>query len=233
MGNNAVLKKMIIIKGTMKLLSGLRIGGYTGAIQIGGIDNPVIRDALTNEPYIPGSSIKGKMRYLFELATGKIDPEGNVHSCLEADCMVCLLFGRPAKKEEEEKEVQQGISIGRLIVRDAFLTESSRENLRKMSLKTGWNNTEIKMENSINRKTITANPRTMERVPAGTDFDVEFTLRVFSGDNEEKLLSSVKECLKMIEQDYLGGSGTRGYGRVKFNLKKIVNGNEENFYPEQ
>lgn len=228
------LEKTIRITGTMLLLTGLRVGGYTGAIQIGGIDNPIIRDPLTEEPYVPGSSIKGKLRSLLEMADGLYESDGKPHrprgengaDCRKNQCPVCLLFGASAG---------DGSLTGpaRLIVRDARLTEKSRADLKKLRQRTGWNMSEIKAENTIDRVKIMANPRTMERIPAGTLFDVEFVLKVYSGDDEQKLRDSLRRAIALLEADYIGGSGSRGYGRVQFELTEQTLGDSEtrNFYP--
>ena len=59
------LQGKYIIQGKIKVLTGLHIGGPTTGLNIGGVDNIVIKDAK-GKPYIPGSSLKGKMRSLLE-----------------------------------------------------------------------------------------------------------------------------------------------------------------------
>lgn len=232
------LTKTIRISGTLHVLTGLRLGGYSGSIQIGGVDNPIIRDPLTEEPYIPGSSIKGKLRSLFEIKYGLYQDkpsdkkrDGLPHSFIDPDCKdnkcpVCYLFGSSAADSTD-------IGPARLVVRDARLTEDSRKKLLDLKRRTGWNMSELKSENYINRKTIQANPRMMERIPADTEFEVEFILRVFSDDDEQKLRNYLIEALELLEADYLGGSGTRGYGRVEFELfeQEIGSTEKKPFYP--
>ena len=66
------LIKIQTLEGTLELLSGLRIGASEGEIRIGGVDNQVIRNPINNEPYIPGSSLKGKVRSLLEWRSGAV-----------------------------------------------------------------------------------------------------------------------------------------------------------------
>jgi len=203
------LKDYKIIKGKIILKTGLHIGGSAETIEIGGMDNPVIKNPLTGEPYIPGSSVKGKMRSLLEWKTGNISGNGDPHQwCNKRDCPICRIFGTSSDKAE--------IGPTRLIVRDAFLSEESRENVKNQ----GRLLTEEKYENTINRITARANPRSIERVPAGISFEFEMVYRIFDIDNVQKtdgdLYNYVLHGLKFIEQDTLGGSGSRGCGQVEF-----------------
>lgn len=204
-----------VIIGIIKCLSGLRVGGSGGIIEIGGVDNPIIRNPINGLPYIPGSSIKGKMRSLLELEKGKIMSNGDPHKhdkniCEKNNCEICILFGSSAGDGSQ-------LGPGRLIFRDCYLTENSRNDLQKMKEREGLNYSEIKTEVNINRWTAKSisGPRQMERVPAGTSFDFELAIRVFENDNDN-LVSYIKEGLKLIQNDALGGCGSRGCGRVKF-----------------
>jgi len=203
------------ITGTITCVTGLRIGGSSEVIEIGGLDNPIIKHPLTNEPYVPGSSLKGKMRALLEFKLNKVHPEGKVHeydaSTCKTDCPICRIFG-VAKGE--------GSPFGpsRLIVRDARLISNGSADKTR---------TERKWENVINRIKGTAeNPRQMERVPAGTTFKLEMDYRVFDVDGDKgatdlALFVHVLRGLRLIELDTLGGSGSRGYGKVSFETVTI------------
>ena len=205
-----------VIEGIITCETGLHIGGTADKIEIGGIDNPIIRHPITNLPYIPGSSIKGKMRSLIEWKLGNFAENGDVHEwCSNNGCPVCRIFGTSA---DEAK-----IGPSRLIVRDAHLTETSERLLKKMQEDTGLAFVENKTENSINRLTAKANPRTQERVPAGTEFKFEMVYRIFdlkdnAGKTDDALYSTVEEGIKLIRMDALGGSGSRGYGKVKIEI---------------
>ncbi|OHB43339.1 MAG: type III-A CRISPR-associated RAMP protein Csm3 [Planctomycetes bacterium GWC2_39_26] len=205
-----------VIEGIITCETGLHIGGTADKIEIGGIDNPIIRHPITNLPYIPGSSIKGKMRSLIEWKLGNFAENGDVHEwCSNNGCPVCRIFGTSA---DEAK-----IGPSRLIVRDAHLTETSERLLKKMQEDTGLAFVENKTENSINRLTAKANPRTQERVPAGTEFKFEMVYRIFDlkdngGKTDDALYSTVEEGIKLIRMDALGGSGSRGYGKVKIEI---------------
>lgn len=213
------LREHRTIKGVIELMTGLHIGGSTNTIEIGGKDNPVIKHPITKEPYIPGSSLKGKMRSLLEWKLGKIDtnPEskdfGEVHKCSELDCPICRLFGTTA---EDSK-----VGPTRLIFRDAVLSEDTKKKMkRKMQAWSPESISEEKYENAINRITARANPRNFERVPSGVKFSFEITYRMFEdGDNgttDGNLFQYVIDGLKLIERDALGGAGSRGCGQVRF-----------------
>jgi len=206
-----------VIKGIITCETGLHIGGTADKIEIGGIDNPIIRHPITNLPYIPGSSIKGKMRSLTEWKIGNFKDNGDVHEwCNCNGCPICRIFGTTAGDAR--------IGPSRLIVRDAHLTEESKDLLKKMQEDTGLAFVENKTENSINRLTAKANPRTQERVPAGTEFDFEMVYRIFNlqdngGKTDDALYSTVTEGIELIKLDALGGSGSRGYGKVEIKIK--------------
>lgn len=202
----AQLVKKIKITTTIELLTGLHIGGSKDSVEIGGIDLPVIKLATKdNQPYIPGSSLKGKMRCLLEQANG-IVKHGDIG---EDNGTIRNLFGFT----EGNKNAQPS----RLIVRDAMLTPESKSLLEE-SDNLDMPYTENKFENTIDRVKGTAgNPRQIERVPAGAEFGAEFVINVYGGSEEEQvLLNTFKDGIAMITNDYIGGSGSRGYGQIVF-----------------
>ena len=210
---NWKIKKFKRLTGKIKVVTGLHIGGSQASMEIGGNDNPVIRNPVDNEPYIPGSSLKGKMRSLMEWHLGRLDVRGDVHTCSTEDdvlkCPICRTFGISADKSRKT-------GITRLIVRDCPLTSESRE-----KMKTGKPITEDKSENTINRITAMANPRPMERVVPGVTFDLDLVFRVLDLDDngaaDEKCFQEVVlPALAVLQQDFLGGGGSRGNGRVEF-----------------
>ncbi|MDK2960694.1 MAG: CRISPR-associated protein Csm3 [Bacillota bacterium] len=199
------------ITGIIHCKTGLRIGGSRETLEIGGIDAPIIRHPITELPYIPGSSLKGKMRSLLEQATGNVSDNGSPHNC--GRCPVCVNFG--SLKSE---------SSTRFLFRDAPLTAESEEKLRRAQEEKGLNFSELKTEVVINRKTGRADrvgPRTFERVPEGTEFAFSMTVRVFEGDDEQKMLDLLRQGFELLEKDYLGSSGSRGYGQIEFRDLKI------------
>ncbi len=203
------------ITGTITLITGTKIGTQ-GYIEIGGNDNPTVRNPLTNEVYIPGSSIKGKMRSLLEWQLTGYEEiaknDGNVHTCNKSECQICRIFGRSAGAD-----IDKTSGPTRLIVRDAFLTEKSREKLNKLKKSKGFD-TEIKYENSINRLTSKANPRNSERIPAGVEFEFSMSYKVID-DEDEKNFEKVLDSLRLLELDGIGGGVSRGNGQVKFEIK--------------
>ncbi|MFA4907406.1 MAG: type III-A CRISPR-associated RAMP protein Csm3 [archaeon] len=215
------LIKKILISGSIEAKTGLHIGGSDVGLSIGGADSPVIRDPLTNIPYIPGSSIKGKMRSLLEKVTPGIEYNkkvGNarIHQCQvekeEDVCLLCRLFGLPA--EEKKANTPQ-----RLIIRDAMMNPEWVDKLLK-SKNTDMPYTEVKTEVVIDRVTSAAMPRQIERIPAGAVFGLEMILNIYDGDNEAELRNLVEEGRRLVNDDYLGGSGTRGYGKVEVTFDK-------------
>ena len=217
-----MLKNIYILKVSFELLSGLFIGGNNGGFDIGGIDNDVIRNPLTNEPYIPGSSIKGKLKALLKYTTKetKIKKITTVDKDIVfTDDTITNIFGG---LEDDTDDVK----ISRAIFRDFKLTKDSKKELEDI-LGVG-RFTEIKAENSINAISgIAKSPRFIERVPAGAIFEGEIVLNIFEGDDESKMKDTIKKALRLLEMNYLGGNGTRGYGRVKVKLKKIEKVNIE------
>lgn len=198
----------LIISGEIVTETGLKIGGSSEGIEIGGVDNPVIRDPISDLPYFPGSSLKGKERSLLELT----DPEiiKNVIAnkggpCECGKCPICIVYGTASK------DIEHGPT--RLIIRDSFPTQSTIE---------GWKNiesiargTEMKYENTIKRLTSEANPRSQERVPKGSRFSFEKIYGIYSDEDYDNI-KVLFSAMKLLEDNYLGGSGSRGYGNIKF-----------------
>ncbi len=221
-GNSFWAEARIFIGFEIHALTGLHIGGTGGGIQIGGIDKEIIRNPITQRPYIPGSSLKGKIRCLLEkhhqLPINREIGRTKIHSCKDPEdyrnCPVCQVFGVPA----EEKFGTQT----RLLVRDVLLSEESAEILEGLPLERSY--AETKTEVSIDRITSAANPRTIERVPAGAIFGPgEMIYTIFNSDNgladpksDVERLSVVFEGMQLLEHDYLGGLGSRGSGKVEF-----------------
>ncbi|MBW2030050.1 MAG: type III-A CRISPR-associated RAMP protein Csm3 [Deltaproteobacteria bacterium] len=241
------LQKKLFINGKVQSITGLAIGGSSIGLEIGGADKVVVRNPITNLPYIPGSSLKGKMRSLLEKYEGRmnitvkmVDKQGNVKDkktfrstpeipenllasntaeerieieampCKCGECMTCQIFGTPA----EEKKM-----LGRLIVRDSDLVNAEQLGNSK---NTDMPYTEVKTEVVIDRITSAATPRQFERVPAGAVFGLQLVCNIYEGDDEAKVLGKIFEALCLVQDDYLGGSGTRGYGQVKFNIESVT-----------
>lgn len=209
----------LILSSTISCQSGLRIGAAESTIAIGGNDNPVIRDPVTGEPYIPGSSLKGKLRSLLERRyecdqNWGIDPRRVfIHVCVEesafSSCPVCPIFGVPAPQRE------RWFCLGRLRIPDIFLEDRSRQELREKSTDLPF--TEVKTEVAIDRLTSAAVPRSVERVPRGARFGpAQFILFRYQGDDERRHLRVLLEGMELLEADYLGSAGSRGSGRISF-----------------
>jgi CRISPR-associated protein Csm3 len=205
------------IRGIIQIKTGLHIGGGDDTMKIGGIDNQVIKDINTNLPYIPGSSLKGKMRSLLEWHLGLVGvTDGEVFSSKYLDDV-------KFQNEEDRKKAETFLKlfgdkegkykITRISVGDCKLTDEmiSKYNNKEIKL------TEAKYENVIDRCNGTAkHPRQTERVPAGVEFEFDIRIKVLPEDNKEEFIEMVKLGLSLVEDDYLGGNGSRGYGRVKF-----------------
>jgi len=259
-------KGTVIIRYNMKSLTGLRVGGSKEKFDIGGMENPVIKTAVVIEnydgngnnlpegaPYIPGSSLKGKMRFLLEWAKGRVEymieeakrNSNNKNSkeereeekqgeneevkqagnpCICGRCEICKVFGTGSAKNLERMSLEELPGPPRLRVFDAYPTW---ESIKKLKEAFGENDeninifTEIKMENSINRLTSKANPRSVERVPAGVVFFGEMAFHLFTKEDPE-LLRVVFEGMRLLEDDYLGGYGSRGSGKVRFENIEVI-----------
>jgi CRISPR-associated protein Csm3 len=228
----------LILEGELHCETGLHIGAGKGSLEIGGSDNPVVKDAL-GHPYIPGSSLRGKIRSLLEQFSGAAVPselvylsrrkgqEVRIHQSDRPDDDICLLFGRNAGRMERvtgEPVDSHNATPARLAVFDAPLemesiTVSMRENLDDEL-------TEVKSENAIDRITSQANPRTLERVPAGARFRVRFIMDVLC-EEDAPLFGQLVQGLRLLEDDTLGGGGSRGSGRVRFANLKLIWRNRE------
>lgn len=222
--------KNTIIRGYIALKSGLHIGGNKDSMQIGGIDNPVIKNPVTKLPYVPGSSLKGKMRFLLEHAYGLVK-DGDIPPIRETggnanwtNNLVGVMFGHLEHKDNTTLPT-------RVIFRDGKLAgaidltggmEADKINRDIEGLKRIMNSdfVEAKTEVNIDRINGTVSkkggPRTIERVPAGTVFDFEVVLRLFEDKDRDLFIPILKKGLQLLQNDALGGSGSRGSGRIQF-----------------
>ncbi|MEB3830203.1 type III-A CRISPR-associated RAMP protein Csm3 [Phormidium sp. CCY1219] len=245
---------------TLKVETGLHIGGGGENLDIGGLDKPVIRDPLTQHPYLPGSSIKGKLRAILErllnkplnrfggsgvyryesddLEEGYTEIDGQlIHYEGALTCPISRVFGSTGGSNcwvktsiatsqglehsgtrtiegEEYTKIKGRNAPARLIVRDCHLLPESADKLKKID--TGLHMTEWKFENSIDRITSAANPRQFERVPAGSEFKFELVYTVENPQQAEEDLRNIAIALAILEDDALGGHGSRGYGKISF-----------------
>lgn len=227
-----------ILRGKFECLTGLHIGGSKEKLDIGGVDSPVIRDPRTRFPFVPGSSLKGKLRSLLEYGLGVVpigknekgkDVTGNVSS----DVDIVRIFGIGANEKDPESDdfikYLRDIGPSRLVVRDCHPDKYTQDWWGKLDSELQF--TEIKSENGINRVTSAANPRFIERVAAGSRFEFEMVYSVFKiseNDQTEALkaanedLLNLRMALFMLEHNFIGKSGSRGYGRVQFHLTDPV-----------
>ena len=203
--NQNIWKHNLVYRLDITVKTGLHIGGTSEELKIGGTDSPVITTSYNRNgkildfPYIPGSSIKGKMRSLISSVSGEDDIE-----------KINLLFGNSQTNTKTDKRT-------RLIIRDAFL---SNEELDKY-LENGTQPTEIKGENRIDPITAVANPRFIERVNPGVKFTTNIIILIYKDDDEDSMIKILKEGIKLLMDSYLGGNGTRGYGNVLLELSFV------------
>jgi CRISPR-associated protein Csm3 len=216
----------VVVTGQIVAKTGLRIGGNPSGIEIGGIDNIVLRNPVSQLPYVPGSSLKGKMRSLYErYSKSPINHEIDqvrIHSCHKgntnyAECNVCHIYGLPAEGETKADHPTP------LIVRDVELATIGEQDIEELA-----EYTEVKWEAAIDRITSAAVPRQMERVPAGAVFEpMELIYNVYSADVRGRL-PQVFVALQLVEDDYLGGLGSRGSGKVRFLNLEVACKRDEN-----
>ncbi|MGN1457088.1 MAG: type III-A CRISPR-associated RAMP protein Csm3 [Acutalibacteraceae bacterium] len=192
----------ILIHGTLEVVTGMHIGAGGDYAAIGTADSLVVRDVITNLPMIPGSTLKGKLRSLIvkEYCPESTKPEADSN-------IIKRMFGGDFNSGSIKK-------TGRFIFSDSVL--SNFDDLKKKSIESP---TEVKFENSIVRLTGVANPRQIERVIRGSKFDINITYELENGCTENEAKDDFRilaDGLRFLTYDYLGGSGTRGYGKVKF-----------------
>lgn len=237
-----------VIKGILKCETGLHIGGSADQIEIGGVDLPIIKHPITGEPFVPGSSLKGKMRSQLE----KI----NIQNRLDAlDAEIKKLVGNDKQSQDakrnydkRKKQLLDGEPCGcglsdcnickvygphknpnhnlgstRILVRDALFNKNTRDKYEQLAKEKGQSYIEKKTENLVLRTTGTAkDPRSQERVPSGAEFDIEVVLQIYDTDGDgSALVDFVKEGLKQVQSTYLGGFGSRGSGKVSFKDMKL------------
>lgn len=219
--------KILTLEGTIEVITGLHIGGSDDTMKIGGVDNSVVkvydRELKRELPYIPGSSLKGKIRSLLEWSYGVagLDEDGKPFN---SD-----LLNYPHLKDKKEElenflklfgdgSSENRYGMTRAIFSDCFLTDEIKKSLNEIEIR------EIKTENVIHRIKGTAqHPRQTERVVPGVEFKFEIRVKVLEGDDENVFKKIIEKGLKLLELDYLGGNGSRGYGRVKINYKDWKN----------
>lgn len=229
------LKGKLIITGKIVAKTGLHVGGSKSSLDIGGIDNNVIKTPQ-GVPYIPGSSLKGKMRSLLGKLEGVIDIENDSPTIQE-------IFGYSGNPKDKEKAEKTGYT--RLLIRDSFLYEKAfRETFDEDEVEMELPYSDVKWENRINRLTGSAgDPRQMERVPAGAKFEFEMVYSILSDKDDidkkhaeiensiksenkktvlETHLNKILLALKLLQDDYIGGSGSRGYGKIAFEEIEVI-----------
>jgi CRISPR-associated protein Csm3 len=219
-----------VISGLIRCMTGLHIGATDTGIEIGGLDNPVVKDPITDQPYIPGSSLKGKLRSLVEWSFGLIKPHPDhdggymAYDCRELKTTReetedskrwdrAYKVGRLFGPSTNETEIRKRAGPTRLTVRDAFLDEDSVKVLERAQGSGVY--TEVKTENAIDRVTSEANPRPLERVPAQTDFRFTLMLDIYQEEDLE-LLQTLFSAMALVEESFLGGGGSRGHGQIQF-----------------
>lgn len=201
------LQGKLFITANLKLITGMHIGANSDFAPIGAVDSPFIRDCLTHEPIIPGSSLKGKLRALLAKSRCKNLILNNID---DDDDVISRLFGSAGKK---------GACFSRLQFFDLFLTSESVELFKNLDTDTYIG--EIKWENTIARLTGSANPRQIERVPAGAEFAFKLVYNIEDEDQIDEDMKILAQGFQLLQMDYLGGHGSRGYGRVKFSKFKV------------
>ena len=236
----------VLLEGRINLLTGLHIGGSQEAMQIGGVDLPVIKDVESSLPFIPGSSLKGKMRSTLEKFGTRINQDRSeklasnrnigtgrnpvwIHCCEDSQyalgCEVCRVFGSSADDRGFSRGRKAENYPARLMVRDSLLNQSLVQVTRVL--------TDVKVETGVDRATMAANPRRVERVLPGTIFSFEMVYSVeelehagkssgFPKANVEMDLKNILTCMEMIQQEALGGYGSRGYGKVQFTFTRFI-----------
>lgn len=242
-GNTQIaFKGNLIIRGKIECLTGMHVGGSKEKMEIGGVDSIVVRSPATDFPYIPGSSLKGKMRHLLEYITGAVnvpleDHLGNVS--IHPDIVRVFGIGADVKEQasnekelhklkgsyKEQVEALKNVGLSRLLVRDALPDEPTIEMWENLGSDLHF--TEYKAENTLDRLTSAANPRFIERVVEGSKFDFEMVYNAYRFDKsfEDKINADIRNIftgLRLLEASAIGKSGSRGYGKIAFHLASPI-----------
>lgn len=252
MSNKGKLTKKVKIEGRIVALSGLHIGGSNTGMSIGGADATVVRNPLNNEPYIPGSSLKGKMRSLLERLNGRFGPEmsGTVKYgpyTEDINDPIVKTFGTTPEKLEDQQKKDKNLPsqpVSRLIVRDGRLAGIEKDGKFKSRKEGGVSDllnakttdmpyTEVKTEVVIDRITSAAMPRQLERVPAGAIFEMNLMLNVYDEEEEPEklalLLNLIFRGLCLVQNDFLGGKGSRGSGEVRIEITELSSKSKKDY----
>lgn len=204
------LVKIVTLHGTMEAKSGISVGAGASGVHMGGADSEVIKHPLSGEPYIPGSSLKGRMRSMLEKVSGKVGDRGEPCGCDNKDCIVCTLFG--AHNSTRGVCGQRRMYVHDININKKFIEAHPNS--------VDW--TEIKASTAINRNSGTAargSLRKIERISAGTTMDYTISIEVFEGDNEKLFKTTVEKALGMIESTGIGAATSTGSGQVDFHIK--------------
>jgi len=234
----AKLEYKLEITGTIEVVTGLHIGGSDVDLNIGGIDSEVAKNKQDGTPYIPGSSLSGKLRSLIAKAKGykylnfdaAVKSEDHDLDTFNWDReFLALLFNGNGfnadyviVKNRPKDNSNNYVTIDgdevllathtRLLIRDDFMLEP--DTLLEKVL-------EDKAENVINRNTGEANPRHIERVVNGTKFQLKMIMDVYQYDKVVELCKALHLGINLLNNDYLGGMGSRGSGEVKIYIDKV------------
>lgn len=226
------LEKKVFFRGTLRLVTGMHIGGSSLGLSIGGADKVVVRNPVSRLPYTPGSSIKGKLRSLLEKSHDLVvinhkDGKWTGPLCKDPSKPLVQLFGFPA--DEPRTEALPFLAPTRLTVRDGELLNIATI---EQAGQTDMYGTELKTEVNIDRLTSLANPRSFERVPAGARFEFQMIVDLYNVDDQptpgsetslaQQYMELLREGLRLLQDDYLGGQGSRGYGQVKVELASVT-----------
>ena len=191
----------ILIQCKLIVLTGMHIGDSSAFSAIGAVDSQVVRDPLTGLPIVPGSSLKGKLRTLLARSiSGDIQ---NMPAHDNDDERIKRLFGS-----------SKPVRAARLQFADSFVSNAAE--MRRVGI------TEVKAENGINRADSVANPRFIERVSRGTQFDVKIVYEIADESQISEDLAILAKGMKLLQLDYLGGHGTRGSGRISLRDFNII-----------
>jgi CRISPR-associated protein Csm3 len=222
-----------ILSGEILCKTGLHIGGSTTGIEIGGVENPVIKNPATDMPYIPGSSLKGKLRSISEWKLGLVETQSKHNDKYFAyDCKVLEheenFYTSPQEKKKwqnakilgklygaatDDEKIKELVGPSRLTVRDAFPSEQTIIDWETWMGENVF--TEIKTENTLDRVTSEANPRPLERVPAGSIFNFSMIIDIYS-PSDKLIITELFSSMNLLENSSLGGSGSRGSGQIYF-----------------
>ena len=215
-----IMKNPIKILCSIELVSWLHIWAGKESLKIWWIDSPVVKHPLTNIPYIPWSSIKGRMRGLLEMKKWEYSSKTGKDEKTGEEKTLYLSSEDPTKDCAKYFGCAWDKKISSRLLFSDFALDITQE-IVKPYITEKWimksNFFEDKAENTIPRfNSGTAKPRHIERIPSWVKFIWYITVIQDDVVDNDTVKNLLEEWISLVEMTFLWWSWSRWYGRVKF-----------------